>query len=180
MRSRRPGLFVFIAFLIAFLSCSKSGQRLRYLARDTTQGKTDSVRHDVDTTSHSTIVRMALHNGVYEVPIEINGIRLLFILDTGASSISISSAEATVLAKQGSLTNEDILGEQKFMTATGEIAPGTRINLREVKIGNRSLTNVEASITQNQNAPLLLGQTVLSRFGKISIDYVKNEISLEY
>ncbi|MGC4128670.1 MAG: retropepsin-like aspartic protease [Bergeyella sp.] len=122
------------------------------------------------------ILKMEVQNGVRYVWIEINGIKLKFIFDTGASSICISPAEASVLYRQGTLTEDDIIGTQSFQDATGRISEGARINLREVKIGNIVLENIEATVIDNVNAPLLLGQTVFERFGKIEIDNENNEI----
>jgi aspartyl protease family protein len=122
------------------------------------------------------VLRMELENRVKYVWIEINGIRLRFIFDTGASSICISPAEATVLYRQGTLQKEDILNTEYFQDATGKISEGTKVNLREVKIGEIILENVEALVIDNVNAPLLLGQTVLERFGSIEIDNENGEI----
>ena len=122
---------------------------------------------------------MELQNGVRYVWIEINGIRLRFIFDTGASSICISPAEATVLFRQATLRKEDILNTEYFQDATGKISEGTKVNLREVKLGDIILKNVEALVIDNANAPLLLGQTALERFGSIEIDNVKGEIILK-
>jgi len=119
---------------------------------------------------------MEMENGVRYVWIEINGIRLRFIFDTGASSICISPAEATVLYRQGTLNKEDILNTEYFQDATGKISEGTKVNLREVKIGDMILYNVEALVIDNVNAPLLLGQSVLERFGSIEIDNVNGQI----
>lgn len=63
-----------------------------------------------------------------------------------------------------------------FQDATGQTSEGAKINLRTVKIGNIVLENIEATIIDNVDAPLLLGQTVLERFGKIEIDHENNEI----
>lgn len=123
-------------------------------------------------------VPMSEQNGVYYVPIEVNGVRMRFIFDTGASQISISEAEALFLYKQGSLTDEDILGKVRFSDANGDISEGTEINLREVKIGDRVLTNVRASVVEGIRAPLLLGQSALARFGQVSIDYEKQTLTL--
>lgn len=122
------------------------------------------------------VLQMEREDGVRYIWIEINGIKLRFIFDTGASSICISPAEATVLYRQGTLTRDDILDVEYFQDATGRISEGTKINLSEVKIGNMILENVKATVVDNVNAPLLLGQTVLERFGKIEIDNDKNEI----
>ena len=124
-------------------------------------------------------LKMELQNGVRYVWIEINGIKLRFIFDTGASSICISPAEATVLYRQGTLQKEDILSVEYFQDATGKISEGTKVKLSEVRIGNMVLKNVEALVIDNVNAPLLLGQTVLERFGSIEIDNVNGEIILQ-
>lgn len=145
----------------------------------TNSGDINATYNDVQSNvleENRNILKMELQNGVRYVWIEINGIRLRFIFDTGASSICISPAEATVLYRQGTLQKEDILNVQYFQDATGEISEGTKVNLREVKIGNMILENVEALVIDNVNAPLLLGQTVLERFGSIEIDNVNSEI----
>lgn len=117
--------------------------------------------------------------GVLFIPVKINGIPMDFIFDTGASSVTISLTEAQFLYKQGKLTDDDILGRQAFQDATGSISVGTEINLRSVVIGNREVTNVRATVVENQEAPLLLGQTVLENFGKVTIDYNNNYITFE-
>lgn len=124
------------------------------------------------------VLIMENENGVKYVWIEINGIRLRFIFDTGASSICISPAEANVLYRQGTLMKEDILDKEYFQDATGKISEGTKVNLRSVKVGNKILENIEATVIDNINAPLLLGQSVLENFGKIEIDNKKGEIIL--
>ena len=62
------------------------------------------------------------------------------------------------------------------MTANGEIAEGTAVRLREVDFGGMKLTNVKASVVRSQTAPLLLGQSVLQRLGRIEIDNVNRVI----
>jgi aspartyl protease family protein len=115
-------------------------------------------------------------NGVYQIPVEVNGVKMFFIFDTGASIISISETEANFLWKQGKLSKDDIRGTMNFSDANGDISEGTIIILSTVKIGDRVLTNIEASVVHNLNAPLLFGQSALEKFGKISIDYKNGEI----
>lgn len=125
------------------------------------------------------MVKMSEENGVYKIPVEINGSNMNFIFDTGASIISISATEALFLYKQGTLSEDDFLGQVDFQDATGAISQGTIIRLRSVKIGNKTLENVEASVVHNAVAPLLFGQSALAKFGKVSIDYKRNEITFE-
>ena len=41
------------------------------------------------------------------------------------------------------------------------------------------LRNVEASVVHSQQAPLLLGQTVLERFGTITIDNINSKLVIK-
>ena len=117
--------------------------------------------------------------GVYQIPVDVNGVRMSFIFDTGASSISISNTEALFLVKQGLLTKDDIKGSESYLDANGDISEGTIINLKTIKIGNRLLYNIDASVVNNLNAPLLFGQSALGKFGKISIDNSRGEVTFE-
>lgn len=125
-----------------------------------------------------TKVKMEYDSGVYLVPINVNGLNLKFIFDTGASSICISSVEAMVMVRQGKITGKDILGQERFQDATGGISVGTVVNLKTINIGGIMLHNVKATVVDNISAPLLLGQTALAKFGKISIDY--NSLTIEF
>jgi len=112
-------------------------------------------------------------DGVTKVKCVINDLPLSFIFDTGASLVSMSSVEATFMYKNGYITKDDICGTSAFIDANGDISEGTIINLRKIKFGKFELTNVRASVVHNQVAPLLLGQSVLGRLGRITIDNKK-------
>lgn len=109
-------------------------------------------------------------NGVTKVNCTINGLPLNFVFDTGASDVTISQVEANFMFKNGYLSEKDIIGKQHYQTADGNISVGTVINLSSINFGGLTLTDVRASVVKSQNAPLLLGQTVLQRLGKIEID----------
>lgn len=108
--------------------------------------------------------------GTYEVPCSINGLALNMVFDTGASDITISSVEANFMLKNGYLSDKDIKGKKQYLNASGEIKEGTVITIREVKLGDSVLKNVDASVVHNQKAPLLFGESGLSRFGTFTVD----------
>lgn len=114
------------------------------------------------------------------VKCSINGLPLYFIFDTGASDVSLSQVEATFMMKNGYLDKKDVVGENRFVDATGSVSIGTVLNLRNVDFGGLTLTNVKASVVKNQKAPLLLGQSVLGRLGKIEIDNSKLVLKVTY
>lgn len=171
---------LFVAFIL--LSCAhKSGhKRERSNGRcqpvATQQAERASSNRTERKIGSNTKVNMRKDGGVYYIPIIVNGLNLDFVFDTGASNISLSAAEATVMARQGKITEDDIVGEAQFSDANGGISVGTVVLLRTVQIGGITLHNVEASVVDNIQAPLLLGQSALAKFGKVTIDYNKNTI----
>lgn len=170
----------FVAISLSFVSCAhKSGRHGREHYGTSIEQSSDntniSERRERKVGGH-TKVKMHKESGVYLVPIVVNGLNLDFIFDTGASSISLSAAEATVMARQGKITDKDVVGQAQFSDANGDVSVGTVILLRSVQIGDITLENVEATIVDNIQAPLLLGQTALAKFGKVTIDYNNNTI----
>ncbi len=112
-----------------------------------------------------------MYGNTITIPVKINGMSLDMIFDTGASATCITLAEAQYLYEKGNLSDNDIIDTQHFQTADGNISTGLRIILRNVSIGDEiNLTNVEAVVVQNQQAPLLLGQSVMKNFREISVD----------
>lgn len=170
---------IFIAcclIISSCLSCTQSGRKKANLTNEVTSNKGINETKNWD---GKIVIKMEKIGGVYQIPVEINSVRMHFIFDTGAGMVSISATEVMFLLKQGTLSKEDFLRTENFIDANGDISEGTIINLKTVKVGNRTLTNIEASVVHNLNAPLLLGQTVLEQFGKISIDNKKGEIIFE-
>lgn len=134
---------------------------------------------DISPSSDKTVVKFTQESGVLHIPVIVNGIEMYFIFDTGAGLISISQSVADNLYKQGKLRDSDFIGKGLFSDANGDITEGSIVNLSSVTIGNRKLNNIRACVTKGQNAPLLLGQSALQKFGKVSIDYNTNEITFE-
>lgn len=174
----KSALFIFSLFL--FLSCNRPNRNSRNenSTKEIPNSRSEFSSNQKNNGS-TNLVQMSYNQGVYEVPITINGTPMNFIFDTGASSISISATEAMFLYKQGTITDENILGTIFFQDATGTVSEGTQIILKSVKIGTREIYNVKASVVHNLEAPLLLGQSALGEFGKLTIDYNNKTISFE-
>lgn len=101
---------------------------------------------------------------------EVNGLPLKFVFDTGASDITLSSVEAAFMLKNGYLEERDMGGVQNYRTASGELVEGTIVNLREIKLGSVTFENIRAAIIKNQEAPLLLGQSMLGRMMMFNVN----------
>ena len=133
--------------------------------------------------SEETVTEIAVKRnpgGTFEIPCDINGLALQMIFDTGASDVTISSVEANFMFKNGYLSEKDIKGKRYYQVASGKINEGTVITLREVRIGDAVLKNVDASVVKSQKAPLLLGQSAMERFGTITIDNQNNRLIIKH
>ena len=145
----------------------------------TSKQKNNPANNKENMTQKSTTIPLrSKGSGTYEVACRINDLPLNFIFDTGASDISISQTEVQFMLKNNYLKSSDVLGSQKYMDANGNIEIGTKIMLRKVEIGDIQLSNVSASVVNNNKAPLLFGQSALSKYGKILIDNEKKTISI--
>ena len=143
-----------------------------------------SVRSEVEKSTISSTadiseIPFTKESGVYKVKCQINGLPLHFVFDTGASDVTLSMTEASFMMKNGYLSGNDVIGSQRYMDADGDISVGTVINLKDVNFGGQTLKNVRASVVRNQKAPLLLGQSVLGRLGKIEIDNQKRVLIIK-
>ena len=136
-----------------------------------------------DSLDSGTITEVAFkrhQGGTFEIPCEVNGLPLQMLFDTGASSVTLSSVEANFMLKNDYLSAKDLGGKEYYRIADGGVTEGTLVTLREVKIGDFVLKNVKASVVTSQKAPLLLGQSVMERFGTITIDNIGGKLVIKH
>ena len=122
-------------------------------------------------------VKLEKHDGCYLLPTKINGIPMKMMLDTGASNVSISLVEYEFFKRQN-LLSDSTLEEAECTIANGETEECFTTKI-DMTIGNETLHNIECVVMNRFNAPLLLGMNVLSKLGKISIDYNRNLLILK-
>lgn len=97
--------------------------------------------------------------GMYRTSGSINGVPVQFLLDTGATLVSINEADARRIG----LDYERLGTRGSSITASG-VSPIWRLNLARVKLGEIELRDVEAAVHAGEFPPLaLLGNSFLSR-----------------
>ena len=116
-----------------------------------------------------TVIQMESYGGVYRIPCLVNGAKMKFIFDTGASSVCLSMSMAEYLFDNGYISKEDIIGTGTSSVADGRIVDHILLKLKDIQIGNLHIPNVEAVVIDGQNAPLLLGQSAIKKLGRIEI-----------
>lgn len=114
------------------------------------------------------------------IPVKLNDVSMDMIFDTGASGIHISLHELQTLQKNGQFSEADCIGTSLSQIADGSIVQNGLIILRKVAITDDVvLTDIEASVALNQEAPLLLGNNVLDEFSTIEIDNENKTINFK-
>jgi aspartyl protease family protein len=88
----------------------------------------------------------------------INGQTTQFLVDTGATAISISQTEAERLGL-------NFLAGRRIMTQTANgVVPAHMMSLTTVRVGDVEVRNVEAIVIPGQMSHVLLGNSFLTRF----------------
>lgn len=110
--------------------------------------------------------------GVKYIDVELNRtFSVRMILDSGCSGTLISIAEAQHLYSKGVLTDDDFIGVSRSMIADGSIMENMVVNLREIIIGGKIVcSDVQAMVSADAQAPLLLGNEVLNRLPSYTVN----------
>jgi clan AA aspartic protease (TIGR02281 family) len=130
--------------------------------------------------THNTFdVALQKQGDLFVVPVLINGtISLDFVVDSGASDVSIPVDVVYTLMRAGTIRQEDFLYKRTYTLADGSTAPSQVLRIRSLKVGDKVLENVRASVVPVKGA-LLLGQSFLSRFKSWRIDNTRQVLVLE-
>jgi clan AA aspartic protease (TIGR02281 family) len=116
-------------------------------------------------------VKIEKRGDTYQVRVRINDtITLPFLLDTGASDLVIPADVALTLIRAGALRSGDFIGKDRYRLANGSEEVSDLVVIREVQVGDYAVRNVTATISPPQGQPLL-GQSFLSKFGTVTLDY---------
>jgi clan AA aspartic protease (TIGR02281 family) len=128
--------------------------------------------------SREAAVSLQQEGGVFTVAGTINGqITLDFIVDSGASDVSIPKDVVSTLVRTRTITDSDFLGSETYRLADGSTVPSQRLVIRSLKVGTKILENVAAHIAPDAGQ-LLLGQSFLRRFRSWSFDNDRSALIL--
>jgi clan AA aspartic protease (TIGR02281 family) len=115
-------------------------------------------------------VQLQMRGGTFLVPVTINGkIELDFTVDSGASTVAVPADVFGTLIRTGTIADADLMGKQNFTLADGSTQTQDTFRIRSLKIGDRVLHDIEASVAPAAGS-LLLGQSFLRRFKSWSMD----------
>jgi aspartyl protease family protein len=110
------------------------------------------------------VVEAGAH-GHFVLDATVNGVPLAFLVDTGASEIMLTLDDARALG----FLPQDLDFSQRFRTANGEVR-GAPVRLRELRIGQFSLYDLDASVNEAPLAISLLGMSFLEQLAGYHVD----------
>lgn len=122
---------------------------------------------------YGNVVEIPFRNqgGVRTVQVKINDCaEFPMIFDTGCSGVSISILELATLLKHGYISEDDVIGITQAQIADGSVVEEAVVNLRKLQIGDYVCHNVKATISENEVAPLLLGNGALKNVESFVVD----------
>jgi aspartyl protease family protein len=115
----------------------------------------------------------ASNNGHFYVQIKINKVPIRFMVDTGASDISMTIKDA----KKANINTQNLSHFKQYQTANGVIT-GAISNAKEVEIAGMAFKDVAVSINQSQMETSLLGMSFLRKFKKY--EFYQDQLILTY
>ena len=102
--------------------------------------------------------------GMFRTVGSINGLPVSFLVDTGASSVAMNSAQARRLG-----IDFHVEGDPTYVSTASDVVQAYRVKLDTVKVGSIQLRNVTAVVIEGaQPEEALLGMTYLSRVEMIN------------
>lgn len=128
---------------------------------------------------NSILLPLESEGGTYKVPVLINkAVSLKFVVDSGASDVTIPADIVMTLLETGALHESDFIGVQTYRLADGSTVPSARFRIRSLTVGDTVVENVTGGITPLSGS-LLLGQSFLGRFKSWSMDNDKRALVLK-
>lgn len=124
------------------------------------------------------IVPITQNSGSYYVLINVGGVLVKYLIDSGASVVTIDSKTEATLLKNGIITKQNYLTPSTFQLADGSTKQFKRVTIPWLVIKGIQVNNVTAAI-MDEGSPFLLGKSFFDKFSYWKIDNLKNTLELQ-
>lgn len=123
-------------------------------------------------------IRLIPENGHKYIYTTINGLSTTFMLDTGASTSTVSESYLNKHINSGFINRRShFLGNGNYTTANGDNVRAEVWQIPSMTIGPKIIYNVEIAVMPNiKNSGFLLGMSTINKLGNPKIDLTFNKI----
>jgi len=118
------------------------------------------------------------HGKTYLITIKFGKLTKTYVLDSGASDMSIDEETVNYFENSNQLKIENRLTNAKYQLADGSVVELKRVRVPSFLINDILIKNVDATIVQN-GKPLLLGKSFLDSFKSWKIDNETQTLVIE-
>ena len=110
------------------------------------------------------------------IPVVINGRTVNIMLDQNDRGFIFSLAEAQKLLQSGVINKDDFIGNADIILAEGSIADRAVFKIREMRIGPRTSSNIEATVSHKLLEGVIIGESTINMLGRFKIDQGKKQL----
>ncbi|MBK6966998.1 MAG: OmpA family protein [Bacteroidales bacterium] len=104
------------------------------------------------------------------VPCIVGGYNVKVMYDPNDRGLIFSLAEAQRLLQVGAIVKSDFIGDANVILAEGSIKDKSVFKIKEMRIGQRTATNIEASVSHKITEGVIMGESTISMFGRFKLD----------
>jgi peptidoglycan-associated lipoprotein len=95
------------------------------------------------------------------------------------ADFSVSERKALELLKSGRINSDNFKGEVDKILTTGSIANNAVFTVREIRIANRTVYNVDVKVVKSMVEDWVIGQKVLKQFGEFKFNTEKKKLIIK-
>lgn len=117
-----------------------------------------------------------LPNNTIEIPCIVDGFNRKIIYQKTETDLTISLEQTLKLLQDGAIGKTDFKGDAEKILAEGSVADKAVFVIKEMRIGDKTINNIDAIVNHRLKVPMMLGDTLLSKFGNFTIDEKKNQL----
>ncbi len=119
------------------------------------------------------------NTGIMIIPCIINGFNEEFYYDPEKPA-QVSLEKGLEMLNDGSISKDDFKGDAAEVLGSNTIKNGAVFVIKELRIANRTISNIEVTVSHRLDNPLVFGKRVLQKIGNYSINNSTREITFEY
>lgn len=118
-------------------------------------------------------------NGMVEFTSIVNGTGMQTLYSEKSRHCVIHTDAAYNLLLAGKLSKKDFADQEKAFDEDGEVLPGKKLVIKEIKIGKYYIKNLELTTTTDLSAEILLNKSALHSLGNIVLDRESSLLKFE-